>query len=245
MKMKRMTVVGLWTMSLALALILGYGSRRASAQEGAGAAPAAGEKLPADIVPETRNRNPKVMRDDMMTDDDKTAYDLAVAKGNVAYSGWNGIRLQVPVVHTAYRVAIQTLDKENDSRYQSLAMLIGAREADDGYDFLNHEKLSVKNLPRETVEVLKYGKDTTGLDEKDAAMIQFGREMFEQRKVSSKTFADMQRLFGRRRTYSLVQSMIFFNGSGYLLHAYDQQMGPGDKNPLAGTPSPSSGGKGQ
>ncbi len=81
-------------------------------------------------------------------------------------------------------------------------MLIGARECDDEQDWNNHVKLSEKSLPRETVEVLKDRKDTKGLDEKDAAMIQFGREMFQQRNVSSKTFADMERLFGRRRTSS-------------------------------------------
>ncbi len=231
--MKKKTVVMLWVGSLALALIIGYGSRPTLAQDSSAGQSTGAEKLPADVFPDTRNRSPRAIRDEMLNDEDKAAFDLAVSKGNVAYSGWNGIRLHIPAVHTDYRNAIQTLDKETgDSRYQNLAMIIGARFADDDYDWNNHVKASEKVLPRETVEVLKDGKDTTGLDEKDATLIQIGREMFAKKNVSSKTFADAERLFGRRKTYSLIQTMIFFNGSGYLLHAYDQHLAPGETHSL-------------
>ncbi len=233
--MKKLSIVVLWAVSSILALIVGYGSRRALAQNNSGAGErASAEKLPPDVFPDTRSRSPKATRDEMLNDEDKAAFDYAVSKGNVAYSGWNGIRLHIPAVHTDYRNAIQTLDKEvGDSRQQNLAMIIGARFADDESDWNNHVKLSEKTLPRETVEVLKDGKDTKGLDEKDAILIQFGREMFEKKNVSSKTFADMERLFGRRKTYALIQTMIFFNGSGYLLHAYDYHLAPGEPHPFS------------
>ncbi len=232
--MKRISVVALWAISIVLALGVGYGSRRVLAQENTGGQGATAEKYPADVFPDTRSRSPKATKDEMLNDDDKAAFDNAVSKGPVAYEGWNGIRLHIPAVHTDYRNAIQTLDKEvGDSRYQNLAMIIGARFADDESDWNNHVKLSEKSLPREAVAVLKDGKDTKGLDEKDAALIQFGREMFQDKKVSSKTFADAERLFGRRKTYALIQIMIFFNGSGYLLHAYDYHLAPGEPHPFS------------
>jgi len=232
--MKKLSLVALWAVSLVLALLVGYGSRRAFAQESAGGQSASSEKYPSDVFPDTRSRSPKATRDELLNDEDKAAFDNAISKGEVAYSGWNGIRLHIPAVHTDYRNAIQTLDKEvGESRYQHLAMIIGARFADDESDWNNHVKLSEKTLPREAVAVLKDGKDTKGLDEKDAILIQFGRELFQNKKVSSKTFADTERLFGRRKTYALVQTMIFFNGSGYLLHAYDYHLAPGEPHPFS------------
>jgi hypothetical protein len=124
---------------------------------------------------------------------------------------------------------IQTLDTEDEERYRHLAMLIGAHESNSETDWFHHERLGSKVIPREVIDVLKNNKDTKGLEEKDAAMIQLGREMFEQPKVSSKTFADMERLFGRRGTYALVETMIYFDGCGYLLRTYDQHLDPSDK----------------
>jgi hypothetical protein len=225
---------------MALLFLAGYSFRSAIAQRAPAATPAQGaEKLPPDIFPETLNRAPKVTRDDFTTDEDKAAFDRAVGNNTNGFGGgWNGIRLRIPIVMSAYRTAIQTLDKEDDggmSHYQQLAMLIGAREADDELDWNNHEKMSEKVIPHEVVEVLRNHKDTKGLEEKDAVMIQFGREMFEQRKVSSKTFGDLERLFTRRKAYAIIQTMIFFNGSGNLLHAYDQRLAPGEKHPFADT----------
>lgn len=232
--MKRIYLAVLWAVSIVLALGVGYGSREVLAQENTSGQSATSAKYPPDVFPDSRSRSPKATRDEMLNDDDKAAFDNAVSKGPVAYEGWNGIRLHIPAVHTDYRNAIQTLDKEvGESRYQHLAMIIGARFADDESDWNNHVKLSEKFLPRETIAVLKDGKDTQGLDEKDGVLIQFGREMFENKRVSSKTFADTERLFGRRKAYALIQTMIFFNGSGYLLHAYDYHLAPGESHPFS------------
>lgn len=229
-----------WAM-VALVFLAGYGFHSAVAQQAPVPAAAQGaEKLPPDVFSDTLNRSPQATRDEFTTDDDKAAYDRAVGpRGNGFLGGWNGIRLHIPVVMMDYRTAIQTLDKENDggmSRYQQLAMLIGARECDDELDWNNHEKMSEKVIPPEVVDVLRNRKDTKGLEEKDAVMIQFGRELFEHHKVSSKSFADLERLFGRRRAYAIIQTMIFFNGSGNLLHAYDQHLAPGEKHPFEGIP---------
>src|SRR5580704_4824636 len=109
--MKKLSLVALWTVSLVLAVMVGYGSRRALAQENASGQNATAEKYPSDVFPDTRSRSPKATRDEMLNDEDKAAFDNAVSKGPVAYESWNGIRLHIPAVHTDYRNAIQTLDK--------------------------------------------------------------------------------------------------------------------------------------
>ena len=71
------------------------------------------------------------------------------------------------------------------------------------------------------------------LAEKDAAvLIQFGRELFRQPKVSSKTFADMERLFGRRGTLALTLVMAHYADNGMLYRVYDQRLAPGEKRPF-------------
>jgi hypothetical protein len=100
-------------------------------------------------------------------------------------------------------------------------------------DWLTHEKASAgKVLPREVIEVVRNNKDTKGLDEKDAVLIEYGREIFHQPKVSSKTFADMERLFGRRGTLTMTLLMAHYTDNGILYRAYDQRLLPGEKRPF-------------
>ena len=62
--------------------------------------------------------------------------------------------------------------------------------------------------------------------EKDQVLIEYGREIFEQPKVSSKTFADMERLFGRRGTLAMTLIMAHYTDNSILYRAYDQQIAP-------------------
>ena len=66
----------------------------------------------------------------------------------------------------------------------------------------------------ESHDVIKYNRPLVGLGEKEAAVIAFGREMFGQRKVSSATFAEVLRLFGRRGTVDLVIDVPVFRNCG-------------------------------
>ena len=60
-------------------------------------------------------------------------------------------------------------------------------------------------------------------------MIEFGRELFGQRKVSSDTFAHVLRLFGRRGTVDLTELMAMYSATGVELDAIDQQLLVGQK----------------
>lgn len=209
------------------------------------------EKLPSDIHPETLARMGWATRDEFTTPEDLAAYDHAVAlmpqlakhsyteptktcTEVVSCIDGNGIRLHIPVVHTAYRDIIQNLNQKNGlaGRYVQLATLVSCRENDVEPDWLNHEQNSVKVLPREIVEIVRNNKDTTGLDEKDAVLIRFGRELFRQPKVSSKTFADMEQLFGTRGTLAITLIMAHYNDNAILYRTYDQRLGPEDPRPF-------------
>jgi 4-carboxymuconolactone decarboxylase len=87
-------------------------------------------------------------------------------------------------------------------------------------------------FPPEIIEVIKHRKDTNGLDEPDALVIELGRQIFGARKVTSATFARALRQFGRRTLVDLVALVGNYAGTAALLTAFDMQLDPGRPQPL-------------
>ena len=79
--------------------------------------------------------------------------------------------------------------------------------------------------------IIKYEKPVTGLGEKETAIIAFGRETFGQRQVSSETFAEVLRLFGRKGTLDLIELMAGYSAAAAELTAFDNHLKP-DQKPL-------------
>ena len=66
--------------------------------------------------------------------------------------------------------------------------LVTAREMDSQFVWTAHEPVAVKEgLSQEIIDVVKYRKSVEELPETEAVIIQFGREMFRQKKVASET----------------------------------------------------------
>jgi hypothetical protein len=245
MEVKWLTVVAV-SVLVAFAFVGGYFTRTALAQpalaeQGPDVAPTV-DKLPPDVHPQTFARIGWATRDEFKTPEDLAAFDKAVAaaptygkpKDGTMIEG-NGIRLHIPIVHIAYRDTIQNLNQKNypDSHYNQLATLIGCRENNEEVDWLNHEMQSAgKTLPREVIEVVRSNKSTEGLPEKDQVLIEFGREIFHQPKVTSKTYADMNRLFGERGTLAFALLMAHYTDDAILYRVYDQHLLPGTKRPF-------------
>ena len=57
------------------------------------------------------------------------------------------------------------------------------------------------------IEVVKHDHPVTGLAEKDATMITFGRTLLRENKVSSEVWAEMVGLFGRQGTIDFMSIM--------------------------------------
>jgi hypothetical protein len=60
------------------------------------------------------------------------------------------------------------------------------------------------SAPRRAVhlDIVKYNKPLVGLVEKETAIVSFGRERFGDRNLSSTTFAQVLRLFGRKAPWT-------------------------------------------
>lgn len=105
-----------------------------------------------------------------------------------------------------------------------------AREMENQFEWAAHEKAGLKaGVEPSLVEIIKLRKPLTGVVEKEAVTIQFGRELFAQRKVSSETFAHALRLYGKRGLVDLVSLMSQYEATSSLLAAFDMQLPEGQK----------------
>lgn len=232
--------------AMATVFAVGYHSGTASARQLSAVTPASVEKLPPDVDPDSLSRMPRPKRSDFATEEERQAFDRVMTvqgeideknnmqpHGVIVSKGWlgpTGTRAQIPEVAEVYKQLDQIIkDKSGlDRKYIELAILMATRESGEREEFLGHADRSIKGhmLAPKVIEAIRNNLSTEGLDEKDAEVIQFGRELFRDPKVSSKTFAAVDKSFGRRGTLSLTLVMCYYESNGLLLRAYDQHLGP-------------------
>jgi len=106
-----------------------------------------------------------------------------------------------------------------------LAILLTAREHDSQYDWTMNE-LEAENdgLEPSVIDVLRHHKPTTGLTEKDASLIEFGRELFSKHVVAAPTYARVVKIFGERDLVDLVAVMGQHASEATMLAAFDQHL---------------------
>lgn len=183
------------------------------AQEAAG-------NLPRDVHPETRNRLPPIARESL-DERGKAAYDAAVRAGDGT----------VPRGVSAIRLHRSGLDVRWDSplgrQLTELAILVGAREHDQPYEWSLHEMeaLSVGLDPR-VIDVVKRRRPISGLSDKETIIVQMGREMFREHTLSAATYARALSLFGQTNLVDLVDLMANYTGTAANLTAANQWMPP-------------------
>ena len=115
-------------------------------------------------------------------------------------------------------------------RLSELAILVTARELDQQFEWTAHEPAALKaGLEPAIIDIVKYRKPIAGMGEKEAAIIQLGREAVGKRKVSSDTFARALKLFGRESLVNLVALMGQYSATAVLLNTFDQHVAPGEK----------------
>jgi 4-carboxymuconolactone decarboxylase len=178
--------------------------------------------LPRDIHPMTPSRLPPVTAGDL----DEEGQRLLAARTN--YTPAPG-----PTHVTVYSpreldLGIPSGEKSPvGPRYFQLAVLITAREIDQQYEWSSHEPAGRRQgLEQAVIDVVKYNRDVTGLSDKDATLITFGRALFREHRVSSELWAKMVSHFGRQRTVQIMMIMGDYFRVGFMLNAVDQQLPP-------------------
>jgi hypothetical protein len=188
------------------------------------------KNLPPDVHPETLSRMPPLKREDLSTDGERLAYDRVVAdnprmKGRI-WLGPTGTRLLVPELAETYDQQMKLLKEKGDlePKYLELAAAIAMRESDYKGEWLNHQPDRSVLLEPAVEEILLKNGDISALAPKEAVMIKYGRELFRQPVISSVTFAEMERTFGRKETLAATLIMCYFASDAVFMRAYDQHM---------------------
>jgi 4-carboxymuconolactone decarboxylase len=217
---------------LAAVVVLALGGRM-HAGSAVSSTDSATASLPKDIYPETGNRLPPPKREDM---DDY---------GKKVFDELTGPRIswtkQVPLRLYSPRLAKPMSDAHYYLKFQSglgdrlteIAVLVTAREMDNQFEWTQWEIHGRMDGPGHVepniIDIIKHNKPVAGLGEKETVIIEFGRELLGQKKVSSETFAHALRLFGPRGMVDLTNLMALYWATGLELTAFDQQLLPGQK----------------
>jgi len=179
---------------------------------------AAQAQFPKDIYPETGNRFP------------------AVNKQQAPDSfGPGPIRLYSPPVAESMTALNNYLRQKSglDNRLVELTILVTAREMDCEYVWTAHEPAAQKaGLQQEIIDIVKFRRPVTKLAEKDAVIVQLGRDALGKHKVRSDTFARAQKLFGNQQLVNIVALMGDYAATTMMLNVADQHVRPKDMSLL-------------
>ena len=192
---------------------------------------------PEDIDPMSGCRLPLPRREELDDAGQRIFDSLADPKGGTirGLRGPGGIMLHSPELSRRARPLNRYLRHEAGlgGRVRELAILTTVRELDSQFEWAAHEPEAVaEGVSQEIIDIIKHRKNTSGLNEADAIVIELGREIFGARRVTSATFARSLRQFGRRALVDLVALMGNYAGIAALLIAFDMQLDPDQPPPL-------------
>ena len=187
--------------------------------------------MPSDIDPQSGFRLPLPKREDL-DDVGKAAYDRANTPGKtiVGLRGPAGIHLystKTVEAHTAINRYLRH-DAGFDPKVREVAILTVAREMDSRFEWAAHEPEALQvGVAQHVVDAIKHRKSTEGLNERDAAIIEFGRQAVGRHKVTSEVFARLKAFFEPNQLVDLVLLMGDYAGTAILLAAFDMQVAQG------------------
>ena len=183
-------------------------------------------KLSADLDPQSRARLPYVKKSDMDEKGQKIFETLPgagkddILRGPLAFAAYNPAVAQA--LHDLHDAPVPggTLDP----RTRELAILVACRETNYNLEWNGHEASGLKaGIDAKFIDVVRYNRPLAGLNEKDATVIRFGRQMFHDKKVDSATFAKAVEFWGKRGTVDMVSVMTTYAVSGYFAIAVDER----------------------
>jgi 4-carboxymuconolactone decarboxylase len=184
-----------------------------------------------DLDPDSHARLPYLQRKDM----DEKALPVfntlpglqkdGVLKGPLAFAAYNPAvaKALFDLHNAAVAGALNPHDRE-------LAIMVACRETNYNLEWNGHEATALKNgVDAKVLDVVRRRAALAGLDEKDAAVIRFGRQMLTAKKVDSSAYAKVVELFGKKGAMDLVAVMITYADSGFYGIAVDEHPAPGKK----------------
>jgi 4-carboxymuconolactone decarboxylase len=189
--------------------------------------------LPKDVYPDSGSRLPTI-HPERLTDRARKAYEETVASFPGAPQAMGAaLRLHgtpgiIPQAESPLGLALM-----------QLAILVTAREHDQPYEWSLHEMQAIAvGLDPAVIDVVRHRKPLAKLGEREAVIIQVGREIFGAHKLRSDTFARAMKVLGKSNLVDVVGLMADYSRTSAALTAFNQQMPPGWRQflPLPFTP---------
>lgn len=192
---------------------------------------------PDDIDPESGCRLPLPRRNALDPAAVEIFDQLSTVSGRslVGLTGPGGLRLNSPRLAVLSQPLNQYLRWETGfaGSIRELAILVVARAQDCQFEWVQHEGAALKEgLSPEIIDIVRHRGPVDGLDETEAVVITFGREIFEDKRVGSETFARALAVFGKRDLLDLISLMGLYAATAALLTAVDMQLRPGQEPSL-------------
>ena len=174
---------------------------------------------PEDIHPDSRSRLP------LRSPESRTS--VSVLYGRMLSPSGIG-----PGVIRSYGAGRESLEARVGRRVMQLAILVTARAHDSQYDWtINEPEAREAGVEPELIDIVRHGRPPAGIDEADAALVAFGRELFDDHNVSAETYARAERAFGVQDLVDIVGLMGSHAADAAVLAAFDQRL-PAGVEPL-------------
>ena len=194
-----------------------------------------GARLPADLDPASRARLPYLQRKDFDEANQKIYEVLpgrgqdGVVRGPLAFAAYNpGAAKALFDLHNA------AVAGSLDPHVRELSIMVACRETNYSLEWNGHLATALKvGVDQKVLDVVRTSGALTGLDDKDAAVIRFGRQMFRDKKMEPATFAKVVELFGRKGAMDMVAVMNTYAVSGFYAIAVDERPPAGRPDLLA------------
>jgi 4-carboxymuconolactone decarboxylase len=125
-------------------------------------------------------------------------------------------------------------------RVAALLGLVAAREMSLAYEWtLREDAASRAGLEPAVIDVVRRNAALSGLSPDDAQLIDFGRQLFRQRGVESRSFAALVSRFGRQGAFDAIMLLTYPAMAGMLQRAADlEPPNPEPLRPMAGVGTP-------
>lgn len=178
------------------------------------------------------SRLPAVQREDL-DEQGRKAYDTIADPGHRLHAklvGPPGFWLHIPELLVPIREINWTLRRKDlglEPHLRELVTLVTARENDSQYEWTAHEPYALKaGVDPAIIDVVKHRKPVSGLPEKEAAIISFGRELFGKRKVGDETYDRALRALGQKGVVHMVALFSNYTMTATIFHAIGQKLRP-------------------
>jgi 4-carboxymuconolactone decarboxylase len=180
--------------------------------------------MPDDILPDSRSRIP------VINPDRRQRPPAPVPAPGGLYRRTLAPPPTGPGSMARFAEGLQSLESSQGRALMALAILVTAREHNQQYNWtMNETAARERGLDPAVVEVVRLRKPLTGLGEKEAALIQFGRELFGNHYVTATTYARARQVFGQRDLSDFVVGILAPQArQATLLTAFDQHL-PADR----------------